>query len=80
MMIPHCHGLQCRSQMHLVLPWLWYRLAATVPILPLLLTSICHTCSPKKKKKSTTKWSFLYWKIKPSALIKAFFFFPIELE
>ena len=44
-------GVGCRHSLHLVFLWLWCRLAAAALILiPSLGTSICHTCSLKKKK------------------------------
>ena len=52
-------GVGHRLSSHLVLLWLWHRLAATVPTRPPSLeTSICHRSGPKmtkdKKRKYTT--------------------------
>ena len=52
----HCLKLWCRSQIcsDLALLWLWHRMAAAAPVQPLVTslgTSICYSCSPKKKKK-----------------------------
>ena len=53
----HC-GIGCRCGLDLALPWLWHRSAAAAsirPLAPSLGTSICHTCSLKKKKKEKKK-------------------------
>ena len=51
------HDLWCMSQKQLGSGWLWRRPAAVAPIhlTPVLGTSICRGCGPKKKKKKEKK-------------------------
>ena len=53
----HCRGVDCRYSSDPMFLWLWCRAAAIAPILG---TSICHECGPKKLKKKKVQSLYIY--------------------